>query len=101
MGIENAQQKNQQPDNPPASERSTRSELRIIEGGKSNDQFENLADPKLVALADKTKKRIQQLDNPSVWNKETDVELLDMYEEVVANLEGEVDTEQVEFFKTR
>ena len=102
MGFENATaQKKQQPDNLPASERPTRPELRVIEGGKGKDEFENLVDPKLVALADKTKKRIQQLDNPSVWNKETDAELLDMYEEVVANLEGEVDAEQVESLKTR
>lgn len=102
MGFENAVlQKKQQPDNLPDSERTTRPELRVIEGGKGKDDFEGLIDPRLVALADNTKRRIQQLANPSVWNKETDVELLDMYEEVVANLEGEIDAGQVESLKSR
>lgn len=102
MGFENAAlQKKQQPENLPDSERSTRLELRVIEGGRGRDEFENLVDPKLVALADNTKRRIQQLDNPSIWNKETDAELLDMYEEVVANLEGEIDAGQVEVLKSR
>ena len=101
MPFENALQKKQQPENLPASERPTRPELRVIEGGKGKDEFEDLVDPKLVALADNTKRRIQQLDNPSVWNKETDAELLEMYEEVVANLEGEIDAGQVESLKSR
>ncbi|MEK7512111.1 MAG: hypothetical protein AAB575_03810 [Patescibacteria group bacterium] len=102
MPFENAAlQKKQQPENLPASERPTRPELRVIEGGKGKDEFEDLVDPKLVALADNTKRRIQQLDNPSVWNKETDAELLEMYEEVVANLEGEIDAGQVESLKSR
>jgi hypothetical protein len=99
MGFENAAQKKQQPDNLPASERPTRPELRIIEGGKGKDEFENLVDPKLVGFYDATTRRVEQLKDSSTWNRETGKELLGLFEEVAFKLEGNMDPTQVTALK--